>query len=69
MSLSLALPLFVMGIDYTLGIIFTIEMLIMLLSAYPLLHFMGIIGIITWSIIMIITIVTSLVVEKTKKKQ
>lgn len=52
----------------TLGIIFTIEMLIMLLSAYPLLHFMGIIGIITWSIIMIITIVTSLVVEKTKKK-
>ena len=56
-------------VDYNrISILFTIEMIIMLLSAYPLLKFLQMIGVIIWSIIMIITLITSLKLEKIYKK-
>ena len=51
-----------------ISIIFTIEMLVMLLSAYPLLKISGYIGIIVWIIIMLITLITALKIEKIKKQ-
>lgn len=50
-----------------LGIIYTIEMIIMIVSAYPLFKFIGIIGICIWIIFMIITLLTALYIEKIKK--
>ena len=47
--------------------IFTIEMLVMILSAYPLMKFAGIFGIIIWILIAIITISTAFTIEKMKK--
>ncbi len=52
----------------TLSIIFTIEMIVMLLSAYPLLRFFKTIGIIIWFIIMIKTLHTSIKIEKIYQK-
>ena len=55
--------------DYNrISIIFTIEMLIVLFSAYPLLKFLKITGVIIWSIMLIITLITSLKIEKIYKK-
>ena len=55
--------------DYnTLSVIFTIEMLVMLVSAYPLLKFLKIAGVIIWTIIAIITLITAMRVEKIYKK-
>lgn len=51
-----------------ISIIFTIEMLVMILSAYPLLKIAGTIGIIIWVIIMFITLITAMKIEKIKKK-
>lgn len=50
-----------------LSLLFTIEFIIMLLSAYPLMKYAKIIGIIIWIIIAIITIVTAFIIEKIKK--
>ena len=47
--------------------IFTIEMLVMILSAYPLMKFAGIFGIIIWILIAIITISTAFTKKKKKK--
>lgn len=55
--------------DYNrISIIFTIEMIIFLLSSYPLLKFLQIPGVIIWSVIAIITLITSLKIEKFYKK-
>ena len=51
-----------------ISILFTIEMIIALISAYPLLKFLQIPGVIIWSIILIITLITSLKIEKIYKK-
>lgn len=48
--------------------IFTIEMIIMILSVYPLLKFLGSVGIIIWLFITIVTIATAFKVEKLKKE-
>lgn len=52
----------------TLSIIFTIEFLVMLVSAYPLLRFLKILGIIIWIIIAVITFYTSIKIEKIYKR-
>ncbi len=55
--------------DYNrISILFTIEMIIVLLSAYPLLKFLQITGVIIWSIILIISLITSFKIEKIYKK-
>lgn len=55
--------------DYNrISIIFTVEMLVMLLSAYPLLKLAKIIGLIIWIIISVITLITALKIEKIYKK-
>lgn len=51
----------------TLSWIFTIEMLIMILSVYPLIKFAGIIGIAIWILFAIITISTAFAIERIKK--
>ena len=40
----------------------------MILSAYPLLRFLKVIGIIIWGLIVVITIITAFKVEKMKKE-
>lgn len=50
-----------------LGIIYTIELFLLILSAYPLFKFLDIVGIIIWIVIFIITLVTAIIVEKFKK--
>ena len=50
----------------TLSWIFTIEMLVMILSAYPLMM-VGIIGIVIWLLIVIITMISAFKLEKLKK--
>lgn len=50
-----------------LSTIFTIELMIMIGSAYPLAKFLDVIGIIIWAVIFVITFITSLYVEKFKK--
>jgi len=52
----------------TLSIIFCIEFLVMLISAYPLLKFFKTLGIIVWFIIIILTFYTSIKIEKIYKK-
>lgn len=52
----------------TLSIIFTIEFLVILVSAYPLLRFLKILGIIIWVIIAVITFYTSIKIEKIYKR-
>ena len=47
--------------------IFTIEMVIMMLSAYPLIKLVGIVGIGIWILFAIITIVTAFAIERVKK--
>ena len=55
--------------DYNrISIVFTIEMLVMLISAYPLLKLAKIIGLIIWIIISLITLITALKIEKIYKK-
>ena len=55
--------------DYNrISIVFTIEMLVMLISAYPLLKLARIIGLIIWIIISLITLITALKIEKIYKK-
>ncbi len=55
--------------DYnTLSLVFTIEFLVMLISAYPLLRFLKIFGIVIWFIIVILTLYTSMKIEKIYKK-
>lgn len=55
--------------DYNrISIVFTIEMLVMLISAYPLLKLAKIIGLIIWIIISTITLITALKIEKIYKK-
>lgn len=51
----------------TLSWIFTIEMLVMILSVYPLIKFAGIIGIAIWILFAIITISTAFAIERIKK--
>lgn len=52
----------------TLFIIFSVEFLLMLISAYPLLRFFEIIGIIIWLIIAVLTLYTGMKIEKIYKK-
>jgi len=52
----------------TLSIIFSLEFLVMLISAYPLLRFLGMFGIIIWVIIAVLTLYTSFKIEKIYKK-
>ncbi len=52
----------------TLSIVFTIELLVILISAYPLLRFLKILGIIIWFIIVILTLFISIKIEKIYKK-
>ena len=47
--------------------LFTFEMFIMVISAYPLLKYSGIIGICIWILFVVITLVTALIIEKYKK--
>lgn len=55
--------------DYNrISILFIIEMIIVLVSAYPLLKFLKIAGFIIWVIMLIITLITSLKIEKFYKK-
>lgn len=51
----------------TLAWVYTIELIIMVLSAYPLLKFVGIIGIAIWIVFTIITISTALPIGRIKK--
>lgn len=51
----------------TLAWVYTIELIIMVLSAYPLLNFVGIIGIAIWILFTIITISTAFTIERIKK--
>lgn len=48
--------------------IYTLELIIMIISAYPLLKFFGIIGIIIWILLTFITIFTAFRLEKIKKE-
>ncbi len=48
--------------------IYAIELFIMILSAYPLLKFFKVIGIVIWGLIVVITIFTAFKVEKKKKE-
>ncbi len=47
--------------------IFTIELIIMLISVYPLFKFIGLIGVPFWILFTIITMVTALAIERFKK--
>lgn len=51
-----------------LSTIFTIELVVMIISAYPLSKYAGKIGCIIWVILMAITLYTALIIEKYKKK-
>lgn len=53
---------------FKLSWIYTIELIVMVLSSYPLFKFLKIIGIIIWILIFIITITTAFKLEKLKKK-
>ena len=53
---------------FKLSWIYTIELVVMVLSSYPLFKFLKIIGIIIWILIFIITITTAFKLEKMKKK-
>ena len=48
--------------------IYAIELFIMILSAYPLLKFLKVVGIVIWGLIVVITIITAFKVEKMKKE-
>ena len=50
-----------------LNLVFFIEMLIMIISAYPLFKIDGYIGVIIWFVIFIITLITSVIAERFKK--
>jgi len=52
----------------TLSIIFSVEFLVMLISSYPLLRFFKTLGLIIWFIIIILTLYTSIKIEKIYKK-
>ena len=55
--------------DYNrISVLFLIEMIIVLVSAYPLLKFLKITGFIIWIMMLIITMITSLKIEKFYKK-
>lgn len=55
--------------DYNfISTIFGIEMLIVLFSAYPLLRYLKIVGIIIWIVILLITFITALRIEAIYKK-
>lgn len=49
------------------GFIYSIELIILMISAYPLFKFLDIIGIIIWVIWAIITLTTAIFIEKFKK--
>lgn len=56
-------------VDYNrISVLFTIEMIVVLFSAYPLLRFFQIVGFIIWFIIIIITLITAFRIEKFYKK-
>lgn len=48
--------------------IYSIELFVMILSAYPLFKFLKVMGIIIWGLIVVITIFTAFKVEKKKKE-
>ena len=48
--------------------VFLIEMLIVMLSAYPLFCIEGYLGVVIWALFFVITFVTAIVIEKFKKK-
>lgn len=50
-----------------LNLVFFIEMLIMIISAYPLFKIDGYIGVIIWFVIFIVTLITSVIAERFKK--
>lgn len=50
-----------------LACIFTVELFIMIISAYPLLKLTGLIGVCIWILFALITLSTSLVIERLKK--
>lgn len=50
-----------------LNMVFFFEMLIMIISAYPLFKIDGYIGVIIWFVIFIITLITSVIAERFKK--
>lgn len=52
---------------HSLGVIYSIELIVLMISAYPLFKFLDIIGIIIWGIWAIITLTTSIFIEKFKK--
>ena len=47
--------------------LFTIEMIVMVISAYPLFRYLGILGICIWILFITITLVTAIVLERIKK--
>ena len=53
---------------HRINIFFTILMIIVLFSAYPLIKFFQIVGIVIWSILLIIGLIISLKIEKIHKK-
>ena len=52
---------------HSLGVIYSIELIVLMISAYPLFKFLDIIGIIIWGIWAIITLTTAIFIEKFKK--
>ena len=48
--------------------IYALELFIMMVSAYPLLKFLKVVGIVIWGLIVVITIITAFKVEKMKKE-
>lgn len=51
-----------------LGIIYTIELIILLMSAYPILKSTSIIGISLWLLFLVIVFITAFHIEKLKKE-
>lgn len=50
-----------------LSVIYTLELILVVGSAYPLLKFLGILGVIIWIVILLITMTTAYIIEKLKK--
>lgn len=51
-----------------LSVIFSIELILIVISVYPLLKFLSFYGIVIWVLLFLITLFTSLKIEKFKKK-
>ena len=53
---------------YVLSWMYTIELILMVVSVYPLFHFASVIGLAIWGLFVIVTIATAFQLEKMKKE-